>query len=549
MKKKEYLFFLAFACVFSGWLNAGAQNQPPQLSEVKFTVDTAAYKIAVKYRLTDAENNPVTIVLKASDDGGLTFRIPFVSQTGDVGANVTPSGQKQLIATYDPQALNPQALVRFKLTAYDDSPVDIQKLVDDVKEENLKTDVAFLSQAPRHRTSNPTHLAAAKDKIEERFIEYNLPNARTPFTSNGNEGENIWARKPGVEKDDSTTFITGHFDTVAESPGADDNASAVAGVLEAMRILSQYEYKKTLKFLTFDLEEANLGGSTDYVANQVPDYEKVQGVLDFEMIGYYNETANSQKFPAGFELLYPEPSAQVKADSSRGNFITNVGNTKSKSLLNAYAAAAAQYVPGFKVVSIEVTNVTAPFSLDLLRSDHAPFWAQGYKALMLTDGANFRNLAYHTASDTMGALNFTFMANVVKTALATAAQQAEILNATSYSTPDFLLADSLGSVRRAPLWDKTKLNFNVSPNPFGQKAYISFKLDKPAPVLLSVYNTNGEKITTLVQDLLSPCDYIFEFDVEKTQLAEGLYFVELNLGGTIFTKRILHVVTPMGGKR
>ena len=91
-----------------------------------------------------------------------------------------------------------------------------------------------------------------------------------------------------------------------EAPGADDNGTAIAGMLEAMRILSGFSFRNSLRFIGFDLEEPGLKGSIRYVSSSIPDYEEIGGVLNMEMIGYTCEEPNCQTVPFGFNLLFPE---------------------------------------------------------------------------------------------------------------------------------------------------------------------------------------------------------------------------------------------------
>ena len=123
--------------------------------------------------------------------------------------------------------------------------------------------------------------------------------------------------------EDSVLILGGHYDGVNISPAADDNGSAVLGVLEAAKILSQYNFKRSVRFLGFDLEELGLLGSKAYTTNGIYGYEKIKAMIDFEMIGFFSNRNNSQTFPNGFNLLFPSQYNQVAADNNRGNFINN----------------------------------------------------------------------------------------------------------------------------------------------------------------------------------------------------------------------------------
>jgi len=150
----------------------------------------------------------------------------------------------------------------------------------------------------RHRTANEPHLEAVKDTIEQRFIAANLIANREDFLFGSYTGQNVVGHLEGANHSDTTYIIDGHFDTVSDSPGADDNGSAVAGMLEVARVLGPYQFKKSLRFIGFDLEEEGLLGAFNYTAEDIPDAETIKGVFNLEMIGYYTEEPNTQEFPA-----------------------------------------------------------------------------------------------------------------------------------------------------------------------------------------------------------------------------------------------------------
>lgn len=316
----------------------------------------------------------------------------------------------------------------FKVIADDLEEPDIQGLVDGVQADSLE---AHLSSIVGIRNFNTglEHLENVKDWMEQRFEEACLETYRHDIDSVSNEylAQNIIGRKVGVT--DTTIVIDGHFDTVNISPGADDNGSAVAGVIEAARILSGQCFKHNIDFIGFDLEELGLIGSTRYVAEAIDSLEEIIGVLNFEMIGYYSEEPNTQTLPAGFNLLFPEAYELTIANEYRGDFITNVANEASIDLMEKYENCAAEYVPNLKVISLAVPG-TGSLAPDLRRSDHAKFWDAGIPALMLTDGANFRNFNYHTENDVIETINFEFMEDVVKATIATAASLGGMRHAT-----------------------------------------------------------------------------------------------------------------------
>ena len=171
------------------------------------------------------------------------------------------------------------------------------------------------------------------------------------------------------------------------------------------------------------MEEEGLKGSIAYVQSGFTPGENIDGVLNFEMIGYYSNKPNSQNVPNGFSMLFPSAYSQLQTDNFRGNFIASVANTNSNDLNASFKSSAQQYVSQLKVIDLSVPG-TGTIAPDFRRSDHAPFWDTNRQALMITDGANFRNDNYHTASDVKDSLDFGFMTNVVKATVATVASLA-----------------------------------------------------------------------------------------------------------------------------
>ncbi|MDP6909499.1 MAG: M28 family peptidase, partial [Flavobacteriales bacterium] len=404
------------------------QNQPPQLSNVQINVPWSGNEATITYDVTDAENDDLEVSLLISDDGGLTHRIHVGSTTGDVGFPITPGINKEIIWDFD--TISNVYAYSVRIVANDGNLPDIQSIVDQVDSVLIRNDLSEI-QGIRHYQADPTHLEETKDNIEDRFNQFGLSTRRQAFERDGYTGHNIIGRKAGLGEEESTFIIDAHFDSVDDAPGADDNGSGVVGVLEALRVLAPYNFDRTITFIGFDFEESvglsGTYGSLKYVQSEIPNWENIDGVINFEMIGYYDNSPNSQMIPTGFDLLFPDELAILEADSFRGNFIVNAGDAESFAFTDAFDTLAEMYVPELKVTSLTIplNGLIAP---DFRRSDHANFWDIDAPALLITDGADMRNPYYHTPADTLGLLNFTFMSNVVKAAVATVATLAGIQN-------------------------------------------------------------------------------------------------------------------------
>lgn len=213
---------------------------------------------------------------------------------------------------------------------------------------------------------------------------------------------NLVAEIEGGTSDDAVELCA-HWDTVEHSPGADDNASGVAGVLEAARALRDADLPaRTIRFCLFGGEERDFDGSRAHMAHITPRTESIV----FEMIGY---TAPRQDFPRELAGLLDPPE--------RGDFIAVVADEGSQELLRRFAGHLE--VPALPLVLPEFAREVA------MRSDHVPYWETGRRSLLVTDTAEYRNPNYHGPGDTAGTLDYGFAAGVVTAAVRTALELAQ----------------------------------------------------------------------------------------------------------------------------
>jgi len=230
-------------------------------------------------------------------------------------------------------------------------------------------------------------------------------------------GINIVAEKPGTNPSLAPLLVGAHYDTVRDSPGADDNASGAIALLEIAQLLGDpnLTFPRGLRLVWFDLEEFGLLGSF-YHVNQLapadtdaadrPDaFRRPYGAIVLEMLGYACDEPGCQVTPSGLAIALPD----------RGNFLGVVGNAEAPELLAPFEAARRRDAadrdrlgyPPIETLAVPTQLAIAP---NLLRSDHVPFWAAGIGALMVTDTANFRNPHYHRRSDTPDTLDPDFLA-------------------------------------------------------------------------------------------------------------------------------------------
>ncbi len=221
------------------------------------------------------------------------------------------------------------------------------------------------------------------------------------FTIKARQHSNLILNLPGRQPHLAPIVIGAHYDGVPGSPGADDNASGVAVLLELARYFHQHPAHRSLQLIAFDLEEYGLLGSAVYAKQMAKNQQKIHLMLALEMLGYCQQERHTQRYPAPLEKIYPD----------RGNFIALIGNIPTiPAMLHLgrqikRAGVPSQWLPA---------GWQGKFLRESRLSDHAPFWDAGYRAMMVTDTAFMRNPNYHKATDTLDTLDLDFMAGICR---------------------------------------------------------------------------------------------------------------------------------------
>lgn len=276
----------------------------------------------------------------------------------------------------------------------------------DPEVENLYKHVHYLTVRIGSRSVNEYEkIKETKDYIETVLKDLGFDYTFQTYQCMGNAFSNIIVTIPGQKEPEKIFIIGAHYDTVLGTPGADDNASAVATLLEMCRLLKGYLPSKTLKLIFFVLEEppafrTSYMGSYVYAKKAKENKEKIYGMISLEMLGYYNNIKGAQMYPLplmGF--FYPKVP----------NFIGVVGNLKSRKLVNKIANSIKKNSP----IPVEtLSTIKCVPGVDF--SDHGSFWKMGYPAVMITDTAFYRNPNYHTPDDTIETLDFDQMAKLLQ---------------------------------------------------------------------------------------------------------------------------------------
>jgi Zn-dependent M28 family amino/carboxypeptidase len=200
-------------------------------------------------------------------------------------------------------------------------------------------------------------------------------------------------------KQEKPIVIGAHYDTVPGTPGADDNATGVAVLLELAAEFASRPLKYPVQLVAFDLEEYGYFGSSHHAAKYKQQQQSIRLMISLEMLGYCNHNPNSQSYPAGLKYFYP----------NCGNFIALIGNLRTvPDLINLSGKIRKSGQP-CEWLPVPNRGLIVP---DTRRSDHVPFWDNDYPAIMVTDTANMRNPHYHQASDKIETLDLDFLAGV-----------------------------------------------------------------------------------------------------------------------------------------
>jgi Zn-dependent M28 family amino/carboxypeptidase len=271
---------------------------------------------------------------------------------------------------------------------------------------------------PRHRSGDPEACQSTIQYLVQQFRASGWEVTEQPCLDIIlGPGLNIVATLVG-QRADAVVTVGAHHDTVPETPGADDNGSGLAGLLELARLLPRRRWEATIQLVAFDFEETETGrfaGSHAYVDDLAIRRADLRGAFVLEMIAYWAQTPHSQRIPAGIERLYAEQIGSLAEREYVGDFIVALGSDQSRTILQQFMDNARAYVPELAIAPFPVP---AGFPVrDMFRSDHVPFWEAGLPAVMLTDTAEFRNPNYHRTTDTALTLDQMFWRNVVAAVL------------------------------------------------------------------------------------------------------------------------------------
>jgi len=272
--------------------------------------------------------------------------------------------------------------------------------------EGLQMDVAYLQGlGPRNSVNEKSYatLRQCEEWIRQRWQSQGYSVKHQTYFLEGREYSNLEIELPGRVSPSEIIIVSAQYDTLPDSPGANNNGSGVAIILSLSHLLWNHASNRTLRLVNFVNEEdpffgTEMMGSYLYAKRSHQLGEDIQVMLSLDALGIYTEKSDSQKYPFPFSLLYP----------SRGNFLAFIGDFRSRKYM-------VEATRGFKKGSsfpIE-TGVVPMWMKGASWSDHSSFWKFGYPGIMVTDTGGFRSTSHTTKEDTMEKLNFEAMSRIV----------------------------------------------------------------------------------------------------------------------------------------
>ena len=270
----------------------------------------------------------------------------------------------------------------------------------------LRADITVLATVIGRRSVwYPEGLQQSVDFLQEELRKVRLEPNRQSFHVRGVDCHNIEVEIFGASRPEEIIIVGAHYDSVDDSPAANDNGSGVAATLALARHFAGSRPERTLRFVFFVNEEppffmTDEMGSLIYARRCRGRGEEIRAMFSLETIGYFNDRPGSQSYPLGLlDKIYPD----------RGNFIAFVSNLRSRKLMKDALKTFEDHG------SIPVEGAALPgFIPGVGWSDHWSFWEQGYPAVMVTDTAPFRYPYYHTTEDTPEKLDYDRMSLVVE---------------------------------------------------------------------------------------------------------------------------------------
>jgi hypothetical protein len=367
---------------------------------------------------------------------------------------------------------------------------DLPEMFVQVNESRLRSYVQIIQEFGPHPTGSLA-LDALSNYLYSELTAINIPVKYDPWHEKQKSGKNIVATLPGIHSATTTVLICAHYDSLAISPGAEDDSSGVAAILMIVDIMRHYSFNTTVNFVLFSGEEQGLLGSRSYAKNASATNDNIIGVLALDKIGY-------------------------AVTSEEGNSLRHHANPASAWMVNISQSVAYRY-PN----EIELTVLSLPEDPD---SDHLSFVEQGYAGSDLV--RNSTNPYYHTSEDIADHMNFSYLAKVCKLALGTIVSMACLCP--KLSNHDFKISMQGSRLSTPAQFSVFVENINGAADTANVTIAITMK-----HVLRRGY------VQTIKQGITTPCNWSvikeikhsWEFDVAGRSFSRGFFKLEVIISG------------------
>lgn len=286
-------------------------------------------------------------------------------------------------------------------------PLEKQKSIDlrEIKR-NLESDIAYIQGLGLRNSVNDTNykqLRKCEEWIIQKWESMGYEVKRDIFSLEGREYSNLVIELKGQTAPADIVIVSAQYDTLPDSPGANNNGSGMAILFELSRLLKNHIPDRTLRLIQFVNEEdpffgTDKMGSYKYAKRSYELKENIIVMLSLDAMGYYTDESGSQRLPFPFSMFYPD----------RGNFLAFIGNLPSRAYVKKVTASFK------KGSSFPIEAGVAPEWVDgVTWSDHSSFWKFGYLGMQITDAGGFRSPYHTTKEDTMEKLDFDVMSRIV----------------------------------------------------------------------------------------------------------------------------------------
>jgi len=367
---------------------------------------------------------------------------------------------------------------------------ELSELLSQVNESHLRTYVDDIQGFGPHPTGSQASIAL-RDYLFDRFSAMNLSVRFDPWQEKQRSGDNIVATLEGTAVHDTAVILCAHYDSLAISPGAEDDGSGVASVLMVADIMRQYSFNTTVLFVLFSGEEQGLLGSRSYALNTSAHRQDILGVLALDKVGY-------------------------AVTSEEGESLQHHSNPSSAWMVTLSTSVASRYPDeiGLHVISLPEDP----------ESDHRSFTEQGYAGTDFVRNAS--NPFYHTSEDLAEHMNFSYLTKVCKLALGTVVLMASLHPQVSHDD----LKITMKGTRLSASAQFSILIENTDTT--GDTANVTITI-----VLRHLLRKND--VHTIKQGVLTPCNWTidkeivdsWEFIVAGRKFTRGFFILEVILSG------------------